>query len=135
MRNIFLFFIALSFAFPAFAREETGDKRNLFTLSYQEVEEAVGYALADKGAAEKVAAKINGKKSDIAFSYSKPIRALVRGAQFDKASSHWSANILVMAEEEVVTAFPAAGRFDELVEIPVLKRPVKNGEIIEASNI
>lgn len=112
------------------------NKDYLFPLTYQEAEEAISRALADKGAGEKIAATMNGRNlNKPLFSYSKPMRVELRGLRFDEAAQHWSGNLLVIAEEEVVTAMPAAGRYDQMVEVPVLKRPVKNGSLIGISDI
>jgi flagella basal body P-ring formation protein FlgA len=135
MRKIFIYALLMSVLSLSAWAIEASDKAHLFTVSYAEAEAAVGNALADKGAAEKVAAMINGRKNQPLFSYSKPMRVEPRGLQFDHGSNHWSANLLIVSEGEVITAFPAAGRFDKLVEIPVLKRAVRNGQIIEAEDI
>jgi flagella basal body P-ring formation protein FlgA len=124
--------VLLLLSWPALAAEE---KAKLFTLSYAQAEEAVSAALADKGVAEKVAAFINGRQKDDFYSYSKPLTVETRGLQFDKTSGRWSANLLMLSAGEVVTALPASGRFDVLAEIPVLKRVVKNGQLIEAADV
>src|SRR5689334_4442466 len=127
MRHIFLLF-SLFIAGPALAEETT--KANLFTLSYAEAEQVVSAALADKGAAEKTAAFINGRSDEALYAYTKPLSVETRSLQFDKKTGRWSANLLISAEGQVVTAMPAAGRFDVLTEIPVLKRSVKRGDVI-----
>ncbi len=137
MRNVF---IALLFSFitlPALAAELADtDKANLFPLSYADAEEAVSRALADKGAADKVAAKINGRGDNTPlYSYTAPLTVDVRGLRFDKPSGHWSANLLLLANGSVVSALPASGRFDEMVEVPMLKRALNNKNVISTSDI
>lgn len=128
-------FVAL-FLSPAMAMPQDENKNYLFTVSYAEAEEAVAHALADAGAADKVAARINNRKYDTPlFSYSKPMTVELRGLKFDKASLHWSGNLLAISDKEVITAIPAAGRFDELTEVPVLRKQVQNGQVITAENI
>lgn len=123
--------ILVFLAMPVRAEETSG----LFKLSYAEAEKAAGAALADKGVAEKVAAFINGRQSETLYSYGKPISVEVRGVQFDKTSSRWSGNLIILSGNDVVTALPASGRFDILAEIPVLKQNVKYGKVIEANDI
>lgn len=122
-------------ASPALAVEQPEAMDNLFTITYQEVEQAVGNALADKGVAEKVSAAVYAKQGDVAFSYSKPMHAEVRGLRYDTDSRRWSANIMAMGEAGVISAFPVSGRYEALAEVPVLKRAVRNGEIIQSDNI
>lgn len=135
MRNLFYSLLAL-LAFPAHAEETVANgKAYLFTLSYDEVEAAVSAALSDKGAGDKVAARINGHGTDPVFSYSAPLAIELRGLTFDKPSGHWSANLLAVSGGQVITAAPASGRFDVLAEVPVLKRTMRRGEVIEAKDI
>lgn len=107
----------------------------LFQLSYEDVEGAVGFALSDKGAGQKIAATVNGDRRKPLFSYDKPISVEIRGLQFDGDNKRWSASLLFVSGDAVVSAIPVSGRFEETVEIPVLKRQVKNGEVIRAEDI
>lgn len=120
---------------PAFALPDITGKEPLFPLTYADAEEAVARALSAKGAGEKIAASINGRGNKPLYSHTGPLTVEVRGLAFDKPSTHWSGNLLLVANGEVVTAMPAAGRYDELAEVPVLKRPVRNGEVIRDSDI
>jgi flagella basal body P-ring formation protein FlgA len=133
MRTFFTYMlVALLLSSPGLAAEEQG---GAFTLTYAEAEKVASAALADKGVAEKVAAFINGRQNETLYSYGKPLSVEARGVQFDKTASRWSANLIILSEGEVVTALPAAGRFDVLTEIPVLKRAATSGKLIEASDI
>lgn len=136
MRNLFAAILFLLAATPALALPETIDgKAALFPLTYVEAEEAVGRALSEKGAGDKVAASINGRGNQPLYSYTGPLTVEIRGLKFDKPSAHWSANLLLVADGQVVTAMPAAGRYDTLAEVPVLKRQVKNGDVIRDTDI
>lgn len=135
MRKFILIFLLLA-ANPVFALpEDNSGKLLLFPLAYEEAEEAVGRALSGKGAGDKVSASINGRGNQPLYSHTEPLTVEIRGLKFDKTSTHWSGNLLLVANNQVVTAMPAAGRYDELTEVPVLKRPVKNGEIIRETDI
>ena len=107
----------------------------LYALSYEDAEGAIGFALSDKGAGNKVNATISGHKTDALFSYNKPITVEIRGLQFDKNASRWNASLMFVNEGNVVSAMPVTGRFEEVMEVPVLKRPVKNGDVIKAADI
>lgn len=132
MKTIVIILFGLLFSFSAAAQEQAG---GLFTLSYADAQTAISHALSDKGAAPKVAASINGRRDGPIFSHSRPLSIEIRGLLFDKASGQWSGSLLAVSGDEVVTALPAAGRFDELVEVPVLRRPFRNGEVIESADI
>jgi len=107
----------------------------LFEVSYREAEEAVNRALVEKGAGGKVAATITGDSSNPLFSYTRPIKIEVHSLTFDKASGRWGANLLAVAESDIITAIPAGGRYDEMMEVPVLKREIRNGDVIGQADI
>ena len=134
-----VFFLVLAMPVASFALANAGgataSQQALFQLRYEDAEGAIGFALADKGAGDKVAASIQGQRQNALFSYNKPITVEIHGLQFDKPAKRWSANLMFVAENAVISAMPVAGRFEELVEVPVLKRPLRNGEIIDAKDI
>jgi flagellar basal body P-ring formation protein FlgA len=110
--------------------------RNAFEISYDDVEKAVSLALAQKGVADKVGAKINGRKNAPIFSFGQPVSVHPRTLQFDQRTGRWSANLYFAIENgDVVTVLPAAGHFSEILEVPVLKRQVRNGDIIRDIDI
>lgn len=129
-----LAFATIDFSTPA----ETPQKSfvsYLFQLSYADAEEAIGFALADKGAGTKVAAVINGHKEDPIFSFNKPLAVEIRGLQFDKSSSRWNANLMFVSENAVVSAMPVSGRYEETIELPVLKRQIRSGDVISENDL
>lgn len=107
----------------------------LFQLAYSDVEEAVGFALADKGAGDKVSASITGRKEGPVFSHNKPLSVEIRGLKFDKNAGRWNASLMFVSENAIVSAMPVSGRFEEMVELPVLKRQMRSGETINDKDI
>lgn len=107
----------------------------LFKLSYEDAEQAIAQALAEKGAGSKIAAGINGNRNEGLYASNKPVSVEIRGLTFDKNSGRFSANILFIDDSGVASAKPVAGRFDEVAELPVLKRAVRGGEIITENDI
>lgn len=107
-----------------------------FELSYEDAEGAIGFALAEKGAGNKVLASITGdKKTEALFTYGRPITVEIRALKFDTTTKRWNASLMFVNEGTIVSAMPVTGRFEEVVEVPVLKRQVKNGDVIKASDI
>lgn len=135
------FMATVVFSAPAFAFPDAGDKdlaasaRNVFEVPYSDAEEAVARALNQKGVGDKLAVTITGQRSKALFAYEKPVSVEVKGLQLDKRDSHWSASLLFVADNEVISAIPASGRYEELVEVPVLKREVRNGDVITAADV
>jgi flagella basal body P-ring formation protein FlgA len=111
------------------------DPHNAFEVSYSNVEDAVTQALTEKGVGDKVAATINGRKSKPIFAYNKPVTIETRGLQYDKMSGHWEGSIVFVADGDVISAIPASGHFDEMVEVAVLKREMRPSDIIHENDV
>jgi len=125
---------------PVFAANEEPDDaplvpRNSFELSYSDAEEAITRALTEKGVGDKVSAIINGHNAKAIFAYGKPVTVQTKGLQYDMQSGYWSASLLFVADGEIISALPASGHFNEMVEVPVLKREIRNGDIIKDTDI
>ncbi len=127
--------IAIQAGIACAADGTTPATAGLNTLSVADAEEAVGAALAQKGAAAHVQAIIIGQRQKLLYSGEKPMHVEVKGLQFDKVSYRWSGNLLFVADGEVVSAMPVAGRYQEMVSFPVLKRAVRAGETIAEEDV
>lgn len=112
-----------------------GTPKTLFQLSYRDAEDAIGNALSQKGAGNKIAANIINRKKGPLFSYDKPITVEIHGLTYDKRITKWNANILFVAEGQVISAIPATGRYEEMVSVPMLKREVRSTDTITAEDI
>lgn len=110
-------------------------EKPLFQLTVKDAEAAIAKALTEAGAGDNLAATIVSRKSDVLFTHGQPVIAEIRGLQFDKQARQWSANILFIADKDVISAIPSSGRFEEIMSIPVLKRNVRNGDAISVSDI
>ena len=139
MKILLLSFIWLcSFFSAAYAQESTetvANVQNVFQLSYGDAEEAVAAALHQKGIDDKLLVTMNGRKDQAIYSYDKPVTVVIKGLQVEKIDHHWSASMLFVANGEVISAIPAAGHFDEIAELPVLKRAIRAGDIISENDI
>jgi flagella basal body P-ring formation protein FlgA len=110
-------------------------EKPMFQLSVKDAETAIAKALTEAGAGDNLAASIVNRKNDVLFTHGQPVIAEIRSLQFDKQARQWSANILFIADKDVVSAIPASGRFEEIMSIPVLKRNIRNGDAISVSDI
>lgn len=114
---------------------ETGLIEQYFRLSYQDAEEAIAAALSERGAGAKIAAAITRRDNDYIFSYSHPISVEIRGLKFDEKTRRFTANLLPISEGKVLSATAISGSYDEMMEVPVLKRSIKAGDVIKAEDI
>ena len=106
-----------------------------FRLTYEDTEQAVSEALNQRGAGKNVAARISGNHKEALYSYDKPINVEIRGLRFDKSTSQWNASVLFLSDDQVVSVKPVAGKFEEMVNLPILKRGIRAGEVISQDDI
>ncbi len=112
----------------------------IFNISYEDAQDAVGKALTEKlnsemAGSQRIAAVINGKKTTPLYSSNKPIDVEVRGLRVDSNLSRWSASLIIMGDDTVVSALPLAGRYMAMNDVPVLKHSLRNGEVISESDV
>lgn len=118
---------------PAMAEELA--PRNTFEVSYEAVQDAVAQALVTKGVGDKVSVVMNGHTSKPIYAYSKPLTIDVRGLQYDATNGRWQANLVFMDETNAVSALPASGHFDQMVEVAVLRHEVRTNELIREADV
>ena len=111
------------------------DPRNLFDVSFGTAEEAVNQALTEKGVGDKVASQINGRNNKPIFSYNKPLTVEARGVTYNQQNNHFEANLVFLDGSDVISALPASGHFDQMIEIAVLKHEIRGGDIIRDADI
>ena len=63
------------------------------------------------------------------------INAEIDNLNFDKNQKTWQANLLLKEGDRNLAPIIISGRYEELSEIPVLKRPIKSNEIISEEDI
>lgn len=141
----FIFGAALMLITPAFALpgtppvaevpKATAPTYDNFRLTYEDAEEALGQALAERGAGSKISASITTRTDPYLFSYGQPISVEIRGLRFEQGTHRFTANLVSISGKDVVSAKPIAGRYDEMVEVPVLKHSMRAGDIIKDSDI
>lgn len=107
-----------------------------FRLSYKDAEDAIAQALSERGAGAKLSAIITSNHTeDYLFSYDQPIAVEIRSLNFDANTSRFTANLVSVSNNKVLAAKAISGRFNEMVEVPVLRRNMRAGETIAQSDI
>ena len=140
MKKLILSLLCL-YSFPANAQIasdmalDATKPANVFEVSYNDAEEAVSIALNQQGIGDKLQVTISGHKNSALYAFDKPVTVEVKGLQIERLDHHWSASLLFVANGEVISAVPSTGHFDEMVEIPVLKREIRAGDIISENDV
>jgi len=122
-------------AVDAAAAVEATETLPYFRLTYEDAEAAIGQALAERGVSAKVKASIANRDGDHIFSYSQPISVEIRGLRFDANTHRFTTNLVSLSGKDVISVKAISGRFDEMVEVPVLKQSVRAGDIIKEQDI
>ncbi len=133
-----IFIAAVAIAAPSFAAEPLSgaqERGALFQLTNDDAQSAIAQALVEKGAGKKLSATILGREGDVLFSYNRPVTAEIHGLRYDAATHRWNASLLFKSGQDVVSAIPASGRYDEVVDVPVLTHEVRNGQIISEGDV
>lgn len=127
---------------PAIAEDAASAPQSasyIFNISYEDAQDAVGKALTEKLPAEKageaISAMINGKKATPLYSSNKPIDVEIRGLRSDDKSHIWNASMVILSDDKVISALPLAGRYMVVNEVPVLKRQIRNGDLITDDDV
>lgn len=122
--------VALAFS-PAYAAPSAG----LYEVRVKDVENTVARALEQSGAAKHIEAKVRNAGNDVVYDYHKPTTLEVKTLRADSARKQYTANLFIMADGEVVSAMPISGSYQEMVEAPVLKRAMQNGEVVGVNDL
>lgn len=106
-----------------------------YTLSVKDVEEAISDALEQQGAGEQIRATVIGKFGETLHSAAHPLVIEIRELTFDDAQQRWESGLIVFEEGEMVSTIPVSGRYDALVQVPVLTRRLHSGDVIAAEDV
>lgn len=138
-----IFLLSLFASLPAIAEDAAPAPQPasyIFNISYEDAQDAVGKALTEKLPAEKadgqvITAMINGKKATPLYSSNKPVDVEIRGLRSDDRSHSWNASMVILSGDKVISALPLAGRYMVMNEVPVLKRQIRNGDLITDDDV
>jgi flagella basal body P-ring formation protein FlgA len=126
---------AMWYLIPTSAFAEEVNHAQTFQVTLEDVESAVAQALVKEGVADHVKATLIEQRARVLYQYPKPLALEVKTLRFDSRAKRWNANLMFESDGQVISALPVAGRFDELVEVPVLKQRLIFGNIIEDGDI
>ncbi len=108
-----------------------------FQLMLEDVESAVSQALTDAqiANAEHIRATVTSTRKPLLYADHQPVEVELTTLTHQEQSKSWSANMVIVKNEEVVTAQPIAGRYEPQKPLPVLKRRLKNGQVITEQDV
>jgi len=93
-------------------------------------------ALLKAGAGNEIKARIIGAHDDdVIVTAPQAIEGSVDELNIDKAHNHWQATLLLTSNGHNLAPVKLSGNYDEIAHIPVLKRTLSAGEVINQEDI
>lgn len=128
-------FAAPHLAFASSDQPLQNDPLPRYVLTPDDISAKIAEELVLQGHGELIEASIQLEDPNTIYGADEPISIQVASLQASKKSRQWTANIMFKNGSKILTAVPMQGRFDEMVSLPVLSRPMASGEIIEKNDI
>lgn len=111
------------------------DQITLHRVTLEDAETTIAEALIANGAGERIEVRVNGRPEGTLVSHSSPVTATVGELAFDESTHSWNATLYFEAEERPLAPLKLSGRYDELLQIPVLVHRMAAGETITEPDI
>ncbi|MEZ5690833.1 MAG: flagellar basal body P-ring formation chaperone FlgA [Rickettsiales bacterium] len=128
-------------SFAANEESSTSKESYIFNITRQDAEKAIGDSLSKSLSEEgdysgvSVKAIMNYRKHTPLYSSNKPINVEIRGLRYDQNNKSWQANMFIVSDKDVDSAMPIAGRYMIMSKMPVLKKSVRGGQLINKYDI
>jgi flagella basal body P-ring formation protein FlgA len=137
MRCTWIFALLLGLAghaaAPADARAATLPAGMPLTRSF--TEELLSTALTADGAGEALELRLEQPRLPLANQSTQATEIGVEALNYDRDSGRFSALLVGTVGDQIRFRLPAEGRARELIQLPVLSRPIDAGEVITAADV
>lgn len=136
MLSVSLSLLLMAAASPASAAEGAALISNgVFTVTVDEAEDALARAIEQEGTADMVAATITNTRSNVLYRYDNALQTEVKTLKINDHDGRFSANLYFVSGDEVISAAPVSGRYEEMVMVPTARQRLRNGDIIAANDL
>ena len=122
-----------SLAFASGVTEE--DPLPRYLISPEDIAKTVSDELQQLGYGELIQASLHTDDPNTMFGADEPIKVALSQLQANRKTKKWTANVLFKSGEAILTALPMRGRFDEMIELPVLGKSLMTGDIITSKHL
>jgi flagella basal body P-ring formation protein FlgA len=107
----------------------------VYELRAEDVEKAIGESIEKSGVAKHPRAVITNNRTPILHKADHVIAVEINDLEVDSAKETWVANMILLNGNNVVSARPLTGRYEEQQAVPVLKHRITKGQVIDAEDI
>lgn len=104
-------------------------------LMAADVESLISEALIEQGAGDKLSATITGRTNDVLYRGTQPLSISLTALDFDAKSASFKGAVDVYEADTKKETIDLSGRFEVLIEVPVLSQRLHKGDVIEATDI
>lgn len=123
-------------ALPAFAADATPAAKGEFSIRYDEIQIAIADSLVNAGAGDAVQAIINNVPDAVLMQSDTPLDAEISFLEHDPRTQRFEATLSVYdSAHQLIKTHNLTGRYNPMVEVPVLSRRIAAGELITAEAI
>ncbi len=106
-----------------------------YRITTKDIEDSVKDYLIEEGAGEAVEVELTGKLPSILFSYDKPVAIYIDEIDYDARARRWHGEFSFYHKDSMLHHMSMAGRYDELVTVPVLVDRLHSKDTISEHDI
>lgn len=113
----------------------TTSQPDFYQVSSADVASAVTDAIRQQTQKDNLTATVNAGTPAVLHSANHPIRVAIHALQVNADAKLWQAQAYILNAQGTETVKPIAGRFDTTLQVPVLIRQLRAGDVIAANDL
>lgn len=106
-----------------------------YKITSADVSAAVAEQLQSQGVVAHAQVTLNPGTPGNLYAAERPLHVAIQSLQVDSASKRWQAQAYFLADGKTQSVKPVAGMYDALIDVPVLKRQLRNSDVIEQADL
>ncbi|MFZ4124836.1 MAG: flagellar basal body P-ring formation chaperone FlgA [Rickettsiales bacterium] len=106
-----------------------------FNITMKDVEKKVAEAMVGEGVAEHVETNVLPSGTPLLYKANHPIELVVHALQVDPDAKRWQAEAYIIADGKTEAVKPIAGRYDEMMRVPMLTRQMGMKDVITLDDL
>lgn len=106
-----------------------------FKITAEDVGQEVVRQMQAQGFKQKVNAIVTPAANQVIYAADHPLKLAVHALQVDSNAQLWQAQAYIISGSTTESVKPVSGRYEAMVTVPVLKRQLRQGDVIEQGDI
>lgn len=100
-----------------------------------DVEALIADGLVQEGAADKVAAMLDGRGASTLYNGKGQLSIALTALDFNAQEQNFKATVIIYEDDKEAKTLSLSGRFEPLTDIPVLAHQLRRGDVIDTADI